>query len=101
MLPCPPGDGLFVDVSHDHIDPIRPHATRPEPAPGQLPGSAAPDPAARAGLLPGCSPPHSTEEFLAEMAAPAWNWYVRLALRGKDVTRFPAAVASYAAWSVG
>jgi hypothetical protein len=44
--------------------------------------------------------PHKKEDFLAEMAALAWKWYVRLARRGKDVTRFPSALASYAARAV-
>ncbi len=44
--------------------------------------------------------PHKKEELLAEMVALAWKWYLRLALRGKDVSRFPSALASYAARAV-
>jgi len=44
--------------------------------------------------------PHKKEECLAEMTALAWQWYVRLTLRGKDVTRFPSALAAYAAKAV-
>ena len=44
--------------------------------------------------------PHQKEECLAEMTALAWQWYVRLTLRGKDVTRFPSALAAYAAKAV-
>ena len=46
----------------------------------------------------GC--PHKKEECQAEMTALAWQWYVRLTLRGKDVTRFPSALAAYAAKAV-
>jgi hypothetical protein len=44
--------------------------------------------------------PHQRQECLAEMTALAWQWYVRLTLRGKDVTRFPSALAAYAAKAV-
>jgi hypothetical protein len=44
--------------------------------------------------------PNQKEECLAEMTALAWQWYVRLTLRGKDVTRFPSALAAYAAKAV-
>ena len=40
------------------------------------------------------------EEFIAEMVALAWKWCVRLAQKGKDVTRFPSAIATYAARAV-
>jgi hypothetical protein len=40
------------------------------------------------------------EEFVAEMVALAWRWCVRLAQQGKDVTRFPSAIATYAARAV-
>jgi hypothetical protein len=44
--------------------------------------------------------PHTKGDFLAEMAALAWRWYVRLAERGTDAARFPSALASYAARAV-
>ena len=40
------------------------------------------------------------EEFIAEMVALAWKWCVRLAQKGKDVSRFPSAVATFAARAV-
>ena len=40
------------------------------------------------------------EEYIAEMVALAWAWHRRLAERGKDSTRFPTALASYAARAV-
>jgi hypothetical protein len=40
------------------------------------------------------------EEYIAEMVALAWKWHLRLAERGKDATRFPTALASYAARAV-
>src|ERR1700676_332904 len=40
------------------------------------------------------------EEFIAEMVALAWKWCVRLAQQGKDVTRFPSAIATFAARAV-
>ncbi len=40
------------------------------------------------------------EEFIAEMVALAWKWCVRLAEQGKDVTRFPSAIATFAARAV-
>ena len=40
------------------------------------------------------------EEYIAEMVALAWRWCVRLAQRGKDITRFPSAIATYAARAV-
>jgi hypothetical protein len=45
--------------------------------------------------------PHRKEEYLAEMVALAWRWHRRLAERGKDATRFPTAIASFAARAVG
>ena len=44
--------------------------------------------------------PHRMEDALAEMAALAWRWCVALAQRGKDVTRFPSALAAFAARAV-
>jgi hypothetical protein len=41
--------------------------------------------------------PHRKEELLAEMRGLAWLWFVRLAGRGKDVTGFVSALATYAA----
>jgi hypothetical protein len=40
------------------------------------------------------------EEALQEMIALSWKWFARLAERGKDATRFPHALASYAARAV-
>jgi hypothetical protein len=40
------------------------------------------------------------EEALAEMAALAWKWFQRLVERGKDPTRFPSALATFAARAV-
>jgi hypothetical protein len=44
--------------------------------------------------------PLRKDDHLAEMVALAWQWFVRLAWRGKDATRFPAVLASYAARAV-
>jgi hypothetical protein len=44
--------------------------------------------------------PHRREDAVQEMVALAWKWYLRLAERGKDATRFPTALASYAARAV-
>ena len=40
------------------------------------------------------------EEYIAEMVALAWKWHLRLAERGKDSTRFPTALATFAARAV-
>jgi hypothetical protein len=40
------------------------------------------------------------EEAVQEMVALCWKWFLRLAARGKDATRFPSALASYAARAV-
>jgi hypothetical protein len=40
------------------------------------------------------------EEYIAEMVALTWRWHLRLAERGKDSTRFPTALASFAARAV-
>ncbi len=37
---------------------------------------------------------------IAEMVALCWKWFVRLAERGKDATRFPTVLASFAARAV-
>src|SRR5262245_46841966 len=39
-------------------------------------------------------------DLVAEMVALAWKWFVRLAQRGKDPTRFAVMLASYAAKAV-
>jgi hypothetical protein len=39
-------------------------------------------------------------DLVAEMVALAWRWFVRLAERGKDPTRFAVMLASYAAKAV-
>ena len=40
------------------------------------------------------------EECIAEMVALTWKWHLRLAERGKDATRFPTALATFAARAV-
>ena len=40
------------------------------------------------------------EEAIQEMAALCWKWFLRLAERGKDATRFPTALATFAARAV-
>jgi hypothetical protein len=40
------------------------------------------------------------EEYVAEMVALTWKWYCRLAERGKDASRFPTALATFAARAV-
>ena len=44
--------------------------------------------------------PHKKEDLIAEMVALCWKWFVRLAERGRDATRFPSALATYAAKAV-
>ena len=44
--------------------------------------------------------PIAREDALAEMVAVSWHWHVRLAQRGKDVSQFVSALASYAARAV-
>ena len=44
--------------------------------------------------------PDRRADAVAETVALAWKWHVRLAERGKDVTRFPAAFAALAARAV-
>jgi hypothetical protein len=43
---------------------------------------------------------HQQEELLAEMTGLCWRWHLRLAQRGKDSTRFPTALATFAARAV-
>ena len=40
------------------------------------------------------------EEAIAEMVALCWKWFVRLAHQGKDATRFPSVLATFAARAV-
>ena len=40
------------------------------------------------------------EEHIAEMVALTWKWHLRLAERGKDASRFPTALATFAARAV-
>jgi hypothetical protein len=40
------------------------------------------------------------EECIAEMVALSWKWHLRLAERGRDATRFPTALATFAARAV-
>jgi hypothetical protein len=44
--------------------------------------------------------PDRKEEAVAETVALAWHWFLRLTARGKDVTQFVSALASYAARAV-
>ncbi len=44
--------------------------------------------------------PHRKEDAVQEMVALCWKWFVRLAERGKDPTRFPSALATFAARAV-
>ena len=44
--------------------------------------------------------PGRRADAIAEMVALAWAWHLRLAERGKDATRFPGALAIYAARAV-
>jgi hypothetical protein len=44
--------------------------------------------------------PHQRADAVAEMVALAWKWHRRLAERGKDSTRFPTALATFAARAV-
>ena len=41
--------------------------------------------------------PDQKREFIAEMLALAWKWFVRLYQQGKDPMQFPSALASFAA----
>ena len=40
---------------------------------------------------------HDQQEAVAEMVALCWKWFVRLAHQGKDATRFPSVLATFAA----
>jgi hypothetical protein len=44
--------------------------------------------------------PHRHEDAIQEMIGLAWEWHLRLAENGKDSTRFPTALATYAARAV-
>lgn len=46
----------------------------------------------------GC--PHKKADCIAETVGLAWKWFVRLAERGKDGTRFPSVLATFAARAV-
>ena len=43
---------------------------------------------------------HDQQEAVAEMVALCWKWFVRLAHQGKDATRFPSVLATFAARAV-
>jgi hypothetical protein len=43
---------------------------------------------------------HRRDDHVAEVVAIAWHWFVRLARRGKDASRFPMALADFAARAV-
>ena len=44
--------------------------------------------------------PHRRQDAIAEMVALCWKWFVRLDGRGRDATRFPSALATFAARAV-
>jgi hypothetical protein len=44
--------------------------------------------------------PHLKEDFLADMVALAWKWFLRLVEKGKDPMDFPSALATFAAKAV-
>jgi hypothetical protein len=44
--------------------------------------------------------PHRREDFVQERVGLGWKWRLRLAERGKGATRFPTALATYAARDV-
>jgi hypothetical protein len=44
--------------------------------------------------------PHRQDDAIQEMIGLAWEWHLRLAENGKDSTRFPTALATYAARAV-
>jgi hypothetical protein len=44
--------------------------------------------------------PETRSDAVAETVALAWRWFVRMAARGKDATRFPAALATFVARAV-
>jgi hypothetical protein len=44
--------------------------------------------------------PHQRADAVAEVVALTWKWHLRLAERGKDATRFPATLATFAARAV-
>ncbi len=44
--------------------------------------------------------PHRKQDAVSEMVALAWKWFLRFVERGKDPTRFPSALATYAAKAV-
>src|SRR5262245_28581835 len=44
--------------------------------------------------------PHAKADAVAETVAMCWSWFVRLARRGRDATRFASRLASYAVLSV-
>jgi hypothetical protein len=44
--------------------------------------------------------PDRKANAIAEMMALSWKWFVRLAAKGKDASRFPTALATYAAKAV-
>ena len=47
-----------------------------------------------------CKCPAKKEDHVAETVALAWKWFRRLAEKGKDATRFPSVLASFAARAV-
>ncbi len=44
--------------------------------------------------------PHRQQDAIQDMIGLAWQWHLRLAEKGKDSTRFPTALATYAARAV-
>lgn len=52
------------------------------------------------GVFRGARCAHMLQEFVAEVVGLCWKWFVRLCERGVDATRFPTALARYAARAV-
>ncbi len=48
----------------------------------------------------GIKGPHRQQDAIQDMIGLAWQWHLRLAEQGKDSTRFPTALATYAARAV-
>jgi len=44
--------------------------------------------------------PHKRADFIADMIALSWKWFLQMAQRGKDASCFPTALACYAARAV-
>ena len=51
-------------------------------------------------IFRGVQCPHRKEEFVSEMVALSWLWFLRLCRQGKDATQFVSALATFAARQV-